>query len=45
MKVEIKIDDSYIEPKILILTAAMTEDVNLKTLLKLFPAVRMKKSR
>ena len=29
MKVEIKIDDSYIEPKILILTAAMTEDVNL----------------
>ena len=29
MKVEIKIDDSYIEPKILILTATMTEDVNL----------------
>ena len=29
MQVEIKIDDSYIEPKILILTAAMTEDVNL----------------
>lgn len=29
MKVEIKIDDSYIEPKILILTADMTEDVNL----------------
>lgn len=29
MKVEIKIDDSYIEPKILILTAAMTKDVNL----------------
>ena len=29
MKVEIKIDDSYIEPKILILAAAMTEDVNL----------------
>ena len=29
MKIEIKIDDSYIEPKILILTAAMTEDVNL----------------
>ena len=29
MQVEIKIDDSYIEPKILILTATMTEDVNL----------------
>lgn len=29
MQIEIKIDDSYIEPKILILTAAMTEDVNL----------------
>ena len=29
MQVEIKIDNSYIEPKILILTAAVTEDVNL----------------
>ncbi len=28
MQVEIKIDASYIEPKIVILTAAMTEDVN-----------------
>lgn len=29
MQVEIKIDSSYAEPKIIILTAAMTEDVNM----------------
>lgn len=29
MQVEIKIDSSYTEPKIIILTAAMTEDVNM----------------
>lgn len=29
MQVEIKIDSSYAEPKIMILTAAMTEDVNM----------------
>ncbi len=28
MQVEIKIDDSYTEPKIIILTASMTEDIN-----------------
>ncbi len=28
MQVEIKIDDSYTEPKIIILTASMTEEVN-----------------
>ncbi len=28
MQVEIKIDSSYIKPKIIILTASMTEDVN-----------------
>lgn len=29
MKLEVKIDSSYAEPKIIILTAAMTEDVNM----------------
>lgn len=29
MQIEIKIDSSYIEPKIIILTASMTEDVNM----------------
>ncbi len=29
MQVEIKIDDSYCEPKIIVLTASMTEEVNL----------------
>ena len=29
MQVEIKIDSSYLEPKVVILTAAMTEDVNI----------------
>lgn len=28
MQVEIKIDDSYMEPKVIILTASMTEEVN-----------------
>ena len=28
MQIEIKINDSYIEPKVVILTAAMTEEVN-----------------
>lgn len=28
MQVEIKIDDSYSEPKIIILTASMTDEVN-----------------
>ena len=28
MQVEIKIDSSYAEPKVIILTAAVTEDVN-----------------
>ncbi len=29
MQVEIKIDSTYVEPKIIIITAAMTEDVNI----------------
>lgn len=29
MQLEIKIDSSYIEPKVIILTASMTEDVNM----------------
>ena len=29
MQVEIKIDSAYVEPKIIIITAAMTEDVNM----------------
>ena len=29
MQVEIKIDSAYVEPKIIIMTAAMTEDVNI----------------
>ena len=29
MQVEIKIDSTYVEPKIIIITAAMTEDVNM----------------
>ena len=29
MQVEIKIDSAYVEPKIIIITAAMTEDVNI----------------
>ncbi len=29
MQLEVKIDSSYIEPKIIILTASMTEDVNI----------------
>lgn len=29
MQIEIKIDSSYAEPKIIIMTAAMTEDVNI----------------
>ena len=29
MQVEIKIDNTYVEPKIIIITAAMTEDVNI----------------
>lgn len=29
MQIEIKIDGSYAEPKIIKLTAAMTEDVNM----------------
>lgn len=29
MQVEIKIDSAYVEPKIIIMTAAMTEDVNM----------------
>lgn len=28
MQVEIKIDSSYTEPKIIIMTASMTEDIN-----------------
>ncbi len=28
MQIEIKINDSYTEPKVVILTAAMTEEVN-----------------
>ena len=28
MQVEIKIDSSYIDPKVIILTASMTEDVS-----------------
>ena len=30
MQVEIKIDSSYIDPKVIILTASMTEDVRRK---------------
>mgnify|MGYP003249186314 CR=1 FL=1 len=29
MQLEVKIDSSYIEPKVIILTASMTEDVNI----------------
>ncbi len=29
MQIEVKIDSSYIEPKVIILTASMTEDVNI----------------
>ena len=40
MQVEIKIDSSYAEPKVIILTAAVTEDVNTVCLLYKSPSPR-----